>query len=301
MLEGLNKINWDNLYHAYGVASDLPLLLKQIAHKDEAMSTKALTTLFGNVYHQGTRWEASAYVVPFLFDLLRNKDTLNRNHLLKLVLFLAIGDDFLKVDKLPFEAEKMIQLYEDFLEHEKKEIIQKLHNESHVLTNSEVDKFNRLVILWAKECYRETEARVSEICQLMEDENAEVAKMAICSLPWFYKHQEIFVEPMLRLLQKNESLDLKVTALLTVGVIQNLDQRFISHLENYSSVNHHFFIRLASVISLVECGIFVHEELLFQAEAQRPLINEFGAKIPYDRPLIGFVAHARNLVAKQSR
>jgi len=74
MLEGLDKINWSQLHHAYGEASDVPVLIHQLLSKDNASIDKAIYELFGNILHQGTVYEASAFAVPFLQELLRSSE-----------------------------------------------------------------------------------------------------------------------------------------------------------------------------------------------------------------------------------
>ena len=74
MLEGLNKIDWSRLHHAYGEASDVPLLIRRLLSKDKATLDKAIHELFGNIYHQGTVYEASPYAVPFLQELLNSAE-----------------------------------------------------------------------------------------------------------------------------------------------------------------------------------------------------------------------------------
>lgn len=70
MLEGLDEINWSQLHHAYGEASDVPILIHQLLSSDKTAVDKAIYELFGNIYHQHTVYEASAYAVPFLQELL---------------------------------------------------------------------------------------------------------------------------------------------------------------------------------------------------------------------------------------
>ena len=74
MLEGLDKINWSQLHHAYGEASDVPISIRQLLSKDDATVDKAIYELFGNIWHQGTVYEASAFAVPFLQELLRSSE-----------------------------------------------------------------------------------------------------------------------------------------------------------------------------------------------------------------------------------
>jgi len=74
MLEGLDKINWSQLHHAYGKASDVPVLIRQLLSNDNATVDNAINELFGNIWHQGTVYEVSAYAVPFLQELLNSSE-----------------------------------------------------------------------------------------------------------------------------------------------------------------------------------------------------------------------------------
>lgn len=74
MLEGLANIDWSQLHHAYGEASDVPILIRQLLSNDKIVVNKAIYELFGNIYHQRTAYEASAYAVPFLKELLNTPE-----------------------------------------------------------------------------------------------------------------------------------------------------------------------------------------------------------------------------------
>ena len=77
MLEGLDEINWSQLHHAYGKASDVPSLIHQLLSNDKNATDKAIYELFGNIYHQHTVYEASAYAIPFLQEILNNPEITN--------------------------------------------------------------------------------------------------------------------------------------------------------------------------------------------------------------------------------
>ena len=70
MLEALNQVKWSALSHAYGEASDVPGLLRALGSVRPQVRQEALWGLLSNVVHQGTRYEASPHVVPFLLELL---------------------------------------------------------------------------------------------------------------------------------------------------------------------------------------------------------------------------------------
>jgi hypothetical protein len=64
MLDDLDRVPWADLTHAYGPATDVPALLRALAD-----GTGSVDPLFGNVWHQGTVYPATAPVVPFLVEL----------------------------------------------------------------------------------------------------------------------------------------------------------------------------------------------------------------------------------------
>ncbi len=70
MLERLDEIDWSALTHAYGPATDLPGLIRGLAAGSLEQMDEALTDLFGNIWHQGTIYPASAAALPFLYELL---------------------------------------------------------------------------------------------------------------------------------------------------------------------------------------------------------------------------------------
>jgi hypothetical protein len=53
MLERLDEISWHQLHHAYGLAEDVPELLRALSRSGEEQE-EALGKLFGNIWHQGT-------------------------------------------------------------------------------------------------------------------------------------------------------------------------------------------------------------------------------------------------------
>ena len=90
-LAGIEAIEWDKLSHAYGAADDIPQLLKDLLSPGEPCQ-EAHLALFGNIYHQGTRYSASAAAVPFLIKLIARDETPRKDNLIFLLTLLAVGD-----------------------------------------------------------------------------------------------------------------------------------------------------------------------------------------------------------------
>ena len=83
MLQGLDAVPWGDLEHAYGSAADVPALLRKLLNPDPKVRREVLRTLYGNVFHQGTRYPATPYVVPFLIEMCASPDVPNRGDLLR--------------------------------------------------------------------------------------------------------------------------------------------------------------------------------------------------------------------------
>ncbi|MEV7782238.1 HEAT repeat domain-containing protein [Kitasatospora sp. NPDC088351] len=92
-LAGLDTIDWAALGHAYGAADDVPGQLRALCGADEDGREKALIDLYGNIFHQGSRYQASAVAVPFLARMAADASLPGRPEVLGLLASLAIGYD----------------------------------------------------------------------------------------------------------------------------------------------------------------------------------------------------------------
>ncbi|KAF5575668.1 uncharacterized protein FSUBG_13873 [Fusarium subglutinans] len=90
-LAGLDSIDWSQLSHAYGLADDVPSLLKDLQSTDPEAHKAAFNKCWSNIYHQGSRYSASVEAVPFLYALIDTPGTKDRESLLYLMTSLAIG------------------------------------------------------------------------------------------------------------------------------------------------------------------------------------------------------------------
>ncbi|WP_432744952.1 hypothetical protein H7827_12295 [Streptomyces sp. JH002] len=93
MLERLDETGWGRLTHAYGYAGDVPGQLRSLSSAEPEERQAALSALYGNIFHQGTRYEASVPAVPFLLALATDPGTPERDGVLWLLAALAIGYD----------------------------------------------------------------------------------------------------------------------------------------------------------------------------------------------------------------
>jgi len=99
VLDRLDEIPWQTLHHAYGSAEDVPGLLRGLARPQT--SEESLYELFGNIWHQGTVYEATSYAVPFFFELAAEPSVPRRDEILGLIGSLADGKSYLDVHAAP--------------------------------------------------------------------------------------------------------------------------------------------------------------------------------------------------------
>jgi len=96
VLESIDKIDWSRIKHAYGPATDVPAQLRSLAFGDAEQRKRALWELHGNIWHQHTIYEATAFAVPFLVELVQNTAP-DQEEVLSLIALIATGRSYLAV------------------------------------------------------------------------------------------------------------------------------------------------------------------------------------------------------------
>jgi HEAT repeat protein/plasmid stability protein len=94
MLENLDDIDWSRLSHAYGPATDVPGWIRDLASAGDVEG--ALYGLYASIVHQGTVYDASARVVPFLIELLQTDGVPTKPQILNLLACLGSGSGYEK-------------------------------------------------------------------------------------------------------------------------------------------------------------------------------------------------------------
>ena len=103
MLEGLLAVDWRKLHHAFGTAEDVPRLLHALNSPDEKLRKDALYALHGNIWHQGTIYEATSHAVPFLWEILSGPEPCDRSGVAALVGLIAKGGGYHRRNPTPPE------------------------------------------------------------------------------------------------------------------------------------------------------------------------------------------------------
>lgn len=105
MLERLHTVDWNALTHAYGPAGDVPGLIRALTAADRQARKDAYWELYGTIFHQGTRYPATAPAVPFLLELLADPATPDRHDLLLLLTHLVTGQFSVAADPTMYAGE----------------------------------------------------------------------------------------------------------------------------------------------------------------------------------------------------
>ncbi|MGW0605378.1 HEAT repeat domain-containing protein [Streptomyces sp. NPDC002644] len=92
-LAGLDAVDWSALEHAYGPADDVPAQLRDLCSEDAEARGKALHALYGNIFHQGSRYRATAAAVPFIARMAADVSLPDRHAFLSMLAALAVGYD----------------------------------------------------------------------------------------------------------------------------------------------------------------------------------------------------------------
>lgn len=96
-METVDEVDWSQLGHAYGAAEDVPGQLRALASEDEEARKSAIWELFGNIWHQGTVYDATAHAVPFLIELVASDEVQGRDGILELLRCISAGRSYLDV------------------------------------------------------------------------------------------------------------------------------------------------------------------------------------------------------------
>ncbi|PQO42074.1 hypothetical protein [Blastopirellula marina] len=86
-----NSIDWKNLKQGYGYAKEVPSQLAMLAEGSPEQQEEALFSLWESLYHQGSRFEASPFAVPFLWEILATADVPLQHQLIDFLQGLAVG------------------------------------------------------------------------------------------------------------------------------------------------------------------------------------------------------------------
>ena len=110
MFETLDTIDWASLQGCYGPATDVPHLLRAMLSPVAEIRAAARADFVSMVWHQGSIYEASPIVIPFLFELIENPQVENKTELAIILALLADSVPYLEGERTDAKNEEMWRL-----------------------------------------------------------------------------------------------------------------------------------------------------------------------------------------------
>ena len=185
-MAGMNNVDgvpWARLHHAYGTAEDVPDLLRALRSPDADTRQQAHYRLRGNIYHQGTRWEASSHAIGFLVALADDPATPERDLVVRLVRLVGLGD--VRDEDLPFDADAAFAEAEDATDEDVVRLVDALYDEDKDLDEVPMEIQVAVDARWRRDCYRAAAEHVATYRAWLADGDAEVGAHAAELLAWF--------------------------------------------------------------------------------------------------------------------
>ncbi len=231
MLESLEKIDWHNLNHAYGDASDVPELIKSLASNDEETRRGAIYELYGNIWHQGTVYEATSYAVPFLVELLKSDEVQDKHEILVLLFHLANGHSYKEahqsimarflgeeeVNSLQYQAEMQVELF------------------------------------WVKQAHNAVAEGMPVYFQLLKHADPKIRMCVPYTLSALVEHATEIIPTVQAQLETEEDPQVRASLLLGIGVLgaKQAEQHSQLFSDMLRAENEHSLIKLAAAMALV--------------------------------------------------
>ena len=200
MLDGLDAIDWASLSHAYGPADDVPQMIRDMASPDREVRQKAFFAAYGNIWHQGTVYQATAPAVPFLIELAVQPDLDDRHRLLELLFHLAHGSSYLDVHQHLTFVGTMLKEEPNF--------------------DADLDQ----ELQWVQAASAAVAEGHSAYISLLYDDDAFVRRHAARMLTCCPDQRTEVLGPLIRIVESDEDQGTRATALYAVAVIAATDE-----------------------------------------------------------------------------
>jgi hypothetical protein len=240
MLEGLDDIDWANLEHAYGEASDVPILIRSLASIDEEERKNALWELYGNIFHQGTRYEATSYAIPFIFELIRHPKVPEKASLIKFTVDLALGYPEAFLPKGPNVDDWAIDLDE-------------------LKDEAEAENLEDYNIDWLKHVddfinsYKAVLKEIQTYYNLLDNKDSSIKIMAIFAVAWFREVASDSIPKIRNLIKSEKDEKILANSLISLSMLDSYleDKKDEQLIRNFFTEHTSIIVKIAAAIALV--------------------------------------------------
>ncbi|MEV7643380.1 HEAT repeat domain-containing protein [Streptomyces rubiginosohelvolus] len=228
LLAGLDDIDWASLDHAYGYADDVPGQIRQACGEDGDARERAWNMLFSNIFHQGSRYTASPYTVPFFARIAIAGPHPARSSALTMLKVLAI--DWHDEYDLPggidtvawrsvaaeFSPQRLVAWYDEQIAVEANPERRRGLEETRAYCaagGTIDDRASSLV------CYDAVRAELPSLLCLLEDPDSRIRTQAAYLLAWFPEEGVRSVPEILAQLDRETDPQAAATALVAAGLV----------------------------------------------------------------------------------
>lgn len=254
MLEKLGDIKWSQLTHAYGSAEDVPGIIAGLASENEALREKSYDSAYYIIFHQGTRYQASAAAIPFLFELLQDSSVPQRERLIYLLVHLAVGypESYLP-EGVDFEEHFLPPLNVRENKAAAIEAYCKLCEDAE-LTPEESELADSAGWIWHHECFLAVARQADVFIDLLSSGEPRISVAALYALAFFPEHAQKSMQSALAAYHWKEiSAEVRCSALLCLGTLSRYLAEpdcslFVAYLNDGDRI-----VSLAASIALLNC------------------------------------------------
>ncbi|WP_433182091.1 hypothetical protein [Actinoallomurus sp. CA-150999] len=289
-LDGLETVSWAELHHAYGSAADVPGQLTALLSADAEERHQAYAQLYGNVYHQGTRWQASRHVVPFLTELADDPATPDRAAVVDLLRVVALGDR--DDTHLPFEPDREFAQAKNVTDTDVATVVDWLYGDDG--DGGETEESDTVAVSWDRDAYLAAAAISDRFAAWTSDPDPMIAAGAAELLAWFPATRPV-VSRLLEIPETETHRVARASANLSLGYLAP-DEPAIDNRLTALLAAEPFGVQLTAAVALAlrlgdqlpDAGL----QLLAEAHDHADEINAADFPIPWNRSLLGFAALA---------
>ena len=223
MLNDLHTIQWSKLRHAFGEAADVPGQISALASPDAHQREKALTLLYSNIWHQGMIYEATAYAVPFLLEILDHPETHDKPKILIFLSHLATGNASLDIHQMIGES----------------------------TPDMDEEEFSARVSVernWVRTTYEKVSDGLPVFTRLLNDENFEVRMCAAYVFACFPTLRKKISRILQKYIEKETHPQVKASLILSLGALATHGNDLlpdVKNLELLAGSDPHGLVRLA--------------------------------------------------------
>lgn len=246
MLEQLDDTDWESLQHAYGPAHDVPALLRQLAAVEDVEQLEEIAdVLYGNLFHQGTRYEATVHAVPFLYEILRGTDNDQlAAWLIGYLHGLAVG---YAPDAFPERADPTG--CEAFVASCDETALKRRAASIEELDLAGLDQlFGETSAYWGSRCYLAVEAGLADVLPSLSSDDDERAVAALVMVADFPRRAPASA-PLLRRLVREGDPGLRGPALLGLALLEQDPTQELALLAADDEVQTRLYVAAAAALS----------------------------------------------------